>query len=439
MTSGKTIPSSSSQTCHRTQDIGRTSGKPLKGPTDKQIEVRLSDGRRRITPLFIPPIDGITSDSQTFSSSSGGKTSISIERREESNSSVDSRTDRQQTQDLTLRHTISTHSSNFLLPALEMDRLTTTELFLKYDKRDVNRKISLQIENSINSSDLSSLRLIENGSEVWRVLISAQINGIAANEYLIGCSSDDNSLHVFNTSNGRPLCTPIVLNTAIARLTCHSFKIMIITIEANLWLWDFAQHKVIIKGESLDPLLTGTDVSIISTGLTERGYPLIYLSNGKSYVFDEGFGTWTLISNSNDILIHSFDPNSDPLSSIQSQTEANKWLNTFGTDLQQWAVLSYIDQQLSASLVKGSTTEYHFWFMALAQHLTNESMETRIREMCQYLIGPVFKSSKSDSQIIGNDRHLMLREVLSIIATNLRFQRIYIEFKEQLDLLSTSQ
>ena len=27
----------------------------LKGPTDKQIEARTSDGRRRITPIFIPP------------------------------------------------------------------------------------------------------------------------------------------------------------------------------------------------------------------------------------------------------------------------------------------------------------------------------------------------------------------------------------------------
>ena len=26
-----------------------------KGPTDKQIEARTSDGRRRITPIFIPP------------------------------------------------------------------------------------------------------------------------------------------------------------------------------------------------------------------------------------------------------------------------------------------------------------------------------------------------------------------------------------------------
>jgi len=28
---------------------------PIKGPINKQIEVRTADGRRRITPMFIPP------------------------------------------------------------------------------------------------------------------------------------------------------------------------------------------------------------------------------------------------------------------------------------------------------------------------------------------------------------------------------------------------
>ena len=382
-----------------------TSTKLSKGPTDKQIEVRLADGRRRITPLYIPPIDGITFNTQptTFSSSSEAKTKIMIEKHDESNSSVNSTPNKQQTQSLkglnevnaepikvnknlsqtegnssqkrknsgselkeskrkpgrppvtqkegirpievksvnnnetitkttnkqlTPRDTTSTTSSHFYLPALKMDRLSTMKLLLKCDKRDVIRKMNVEIENCINSSNLCALRLTENGEKLWQVLISAKINGIAANEHLIGCSCDDNTLHVFNTSTGRRLQTPIVLSSAIARLTCHSFKIMIITTQAHLWMWDFTKHKVIIRGESLTPLLTENDVSILSTGLTEMGCPLISLSTGKSYVFNDEFGTWTLICNSNDILNsctdqkpHSFDPNSLPLSTIQSQTK----------------------------------------------------------------------------------------------------------------------
>jgi protein HIRA/HIR1 len=59
----------------------------MKGPTDKQIEMRLSDGRRRITPLYIPPIstgDGtpvpFSSNSETtFGSSKDTSSKIVIE------------------------------------------------------------------------------------------------------------------------------------------------------------------------------------------------------------------------------------------------------------------------------------------------------------------------------------------------------------------------
>ena len=85
----------------------------------------------------------------------------------------------------------------------------------------------------------------------------------------------------------------------------------------------------------------------------------------------------------------------------------------------------------------GSANEYHFWLMALAQHLSQENMETRLREICQYLIGPLFKSAKSqwEPKILGNSKHDMLKEVLSIIASNLRLQRLYTEFKEQLEMI----
>ena len=56
-----------------------------KGPTDKQIEARTSDGKRRITPIFIPPPDNNVENDETFgstefgSSSRKGKSDITVE------------------------------------------------------------------------------------------------------------------------------------------------------------------------------------------------------------------------------------------------------------------------------------------------------------------------------------------------------------------------
>ena len=371
--------------------------KLIKGPTDKQIEVRLADGRRRITPLYIPPIDGIAFNSQptTFSSSSEAKTKIVIEKHDESNSSMNSSPNKQQTQHKPLpnmntepikvnksvtpndnnqkRKTsasdsaqskskrgrppitqkeglkpstdivkstpvsepitkivqkVSAPKESFYLPPLKMERTATIKLITKNDKKDNLKKIVVDIENFINGTNLCAIRMNVNEERVWQVLISNKINGIAGNDQLIACACDDNTLSVFTTSTGRRLHTPIILNSSIARLTCHAFKIMVITTQALLWLWDFSKHKVIIKSESLLPVLSENDVSILSTGITDMGSPLICLSTGKSYVFNEEFGSWTLVSNGNDLLNsctdqkpHSFDPSSLPLSTIQSQTK----------------------------------------------------------------------------------------------------------------------
>ncbi len=393
------------------------SNKLIKGPTDKQIEVIMADGRRRITPLYIPPTDGITFNAKqptTFSSSSETKTKIIIEKHDESNSSMHStQQSKQQVQQMnkalpnmntepikvnsmaqnesaqtpsssansssnqkrksgsnelaqskrkpgrppvsqkdspkqasevikplsveqntkankhsSQREGRSSPSSNFYLPPLKMDKFASIKLFTKGDKKEDLKKMIVDIENNINSTTLCALRLNENEERHWQVLISSKINGIAGNEQLIACACDDNTLSVFNTSTGRRLHTPIVLSAPIARLTCNGYKIMVITTKAFLWLWDFSKHRVIIKGESLLPLFSGNDVSILSTGITDIGSPLICLSTGKSYVFNDQFGSWTLVSNSNDVLNsctdqkpHSFDPSSLPLTSIQSQTK----------------------------------------------------------------------------------------------------------------------
>lgn len=75
----------------------RTSQIVAKGPTDKQIETRTVDGRRRITPVFIPPLmeedDAQSSHASnhssaalvqpTFSSSTESRSKIVVEKRDE--------------------------------------------------------------------------------------------------------------------------------------------------------------------------------------------------------------------------------------------------------------------------------------------------------------------------------------------------------------------
>lgn len=89
----------SSNSSTATTKTAQNSSPLAKGPTDKQIEIRSADGKRRIIPLFIPPAISSTGQNSstaslpanipsrplTFSSSSESKSKIVIETRDESN------------------------------------------------------------------------------------------------------------------------------------------------------------------------------------------------------------------------------------------------------------------------------------------------------------------------------------------------------------------
>ena len=110
-------------------------------------------------------------------------------------------------------------------------------------------------------------------------------------------------------------------------------------------------------------------------------------------------------------------------------------------NLQPKATLSYIDQQLSSSLQLSSSKEYRYWLTVLAQFLTNQGLEDRFRELCEFLLGPVFASSSTNWQptILGIDKRELLKEALLISTGNIKLQRIYKEFKEQLDQIDQMQ
>lgn len=102
--------------------------------------------------------------------------------------------------------------------------------------------------------------------------------------------------------------------------------------------------------------------------------------------------------------------------------------------LQPKATLSYIDQQLASSIQLSSSKEYRYWLTILAKFLTNEGLEDRFRELCEFLLGPIFATTSDwQSSVLGIDKRELLKEVLIISTGNLKLQRIYNEFKEQLD------
>uniref|UniRef100_A0A2K5QIM3 Protein HIRA n=1 Tax=Cebus imitator TaxID=2715852 RepID=A0A2K5QIM3_CEBIM len=215
---------------------------------------------------------------------------------------------------------------------------------------------------------------------------------------------------------------------------------------------DVHRQVVVVKEESLHSILAGSDMTVSQILLTQHGIPVMNLSDGKAYCFNPSLSTWNLVSDKQDSLAQCADfrsslPSQDamlcsgPLAIIQGRTSnsGRQAARLFSVPhvVQQETTLAYLENQVAAALTLQSSHEYRHWLLLYARYLVNEGFEYRLREICKDLLGPVHYSTGSqwESTVVGLRKRELLKELLPVIGQNIRFQRLFTECQEQLDIL----
>ncbi|XP_059884527.1 protein HIRA isoform X3 [Globicephala melas] len=217
--------------------------------------------------------------------------------------------------------------------------------------------------------------------------------------------------------------------------------------------WDVHRQIVVVKEESLHSILAGSDMTVSQILLTQHGIPVMNLSDGKAYCFNPSLSAWNLVSDKQDSLAQCADfrsslPPQDamlcsgPLAIVQgraSTSSGRQAARLFSVPhmVQQETTLAYLESQVAAALTLRSSHEYRHWLLLYVRYLVNEGFEYRLREICKDLLGPVHSSTGSqwESTVVGLRKRDLLKELLPVIGQNLRFQRLFTECQEQLDIL----
>ncbi|KAM9822668.1 protein HIRA isoform 1-T1 [Syngnathus typhle] len=313
--------------------------------------------------------------------------------------------------------------------------------------------VFLEVENEVTSaagSRLSQLRCSRDGRE-WNTLLPSSVVAAAGSSDVLAVACRDGMLSVFS-SCGRRLLPSIQLPSPVSALNCSAHFVMALTAGATLSVWDVQKQKALVKNESLATILSGSEVTVSQSLLTQRGVPVIGLSNGKSFCFSLSLETWTLIADQVDCLVQCADfrsclPTQDapgssgPLATMQGRNlNAGRMasrLSAASHHLQQSMTLAFLENQLAAALTLQSAPEYRYWLLIYARFLVNEGSEFRLRELCKELLGPVHKSPATawEATTLGLRKRELLQEVLPVIGENLRFQRLFTEYQDQLEQL----
>uniref|UniRef100_A0A2S2NXP5 Protein HIRA n=1 Tax=Schizaphis graminum TaxID=13262 RepID=A0A2S2NXP5_SCHGA len=425
--------------------------KPLPPILKKQIETRTSDGRRRITPIFIPPTPDNAEEMNVlpFSSSSECKSQVVVERVNniiEPNISNSCSNFSQESQTPTIIDSTIPRSTPTSVLQISPNRgeskkrpepiALVSNLFstkkIKFNNVEDNeissdirpnfsettmqkRKFTISnlctdrvvVENdkcnTINGA-ISKMKFYTNNLVAWEKVFSSSVVKYCTNKTLslIVVALSDCTIHVIGSKNGSLICPPYVLSSLVTSISSNNHYLLCMT-QNSLSVWNIYKQECVLHEEKLNTLVCSNKnkpVNVQKCMLTENGTSIITLTTGKSYMFSISAKCWMMIGDSGDaIYSNSTQKNKHnglnktsgkyPLSVMQAYSSKYKSnLDFKDTEgISELCSKSFLEQQMSAALALESDKEYKYWLLAYVSFLTEREDNDRLRCLCQDLLG----------------------------------------------------
>ncbi|KAL5017440.1 hypothetical protein ScPMuIL_007029 [Solemya velum] len=318
---------------------------------------------------------------------------------------------------------------------------------------DTEDSFTISVENDVQSGavTLHKLKCVHRGVDLWDHIVSSKVSIVAGSSHIFCVACEDGTLSVFS-AKGRKLFPSLVLCSRISILEVTGYHVMAITQKGNIFVWNMQTKQAVIQNESLSGILSA-NTKLEKCSLTNAGIPVLSLSTHKSYIFSMDLACWVLVHQKGSAVRNCSDHQSctpsnqsrlsGPLTSLLSREErssfsANRVFQT-SPHIRQVSTLSNLENQVASSLMMKSPTEYKFWLITYIRYLVQEGFESRLREVCEEFLGPVYKTKNTQWQdnILGLQKRDLLQEILPFLGTNLKLQRLYTEYQEQLECLQT--
>lgn len=416
----------------------------------KQIETRTSDGRRRITPIFIPPTPDNAEEINVlpFSSSSESKSRVVVERVNDiiepnisnscSNFSQESQTiidsivpknipssvlqvspskeeSKKKSEPVTLTSNLFP-SKRIKFNNVEDDVDHSTDVTPSFaPTMMLTRKFSVDdhstdkivVENdkcSTVNGPISKIKVYSNNVVLWEKVFSSNVIKHCSNKTLslLIVALKNCTIHVMESKNGSLICPPYVLSAPVISISSN-YHFLLCIMQHSFSVWNIYKLECVLHDEKLNTLICSNKnkpVNVQKCMLTENGTSIVTLTTGKSYMFSLGAKCWMMIGDSGDAVYsnssqknkHNGLNNSSakyPLGSMQAYSKkykSNLDIND-SEGISELCSKAFLEQQMSAALALESDKEYKYWLLAYVSYLTDSEDCGRLRHLCQDLLG----------------------------------------------------
>ncbi|EDS35707.1 histone transcription regulator [Culex quinquefasciatus] len=458
----------------------------------KQIETKTADGKRRITPMFIPLNDDVgepavgSSGNGQFSSSTASKSSIiTVEKADEPVPSTSRSSSNVVDQDDIDKLTEDTVKLDIRLTKCA-NQPPTTAVFPPDPPEDPKKKAPIQtmdtgpppVTGKATPLPKTTLRVhgnyrvqVQNDSiktgfgvlckvighlitlpkddkKIWETLIGSPVVCVSLSKKTVLCCSLDGSIRFLDIHTGAPIL-PAMSLTSPAVHCCFSPNSnlgAVLTENCTLRVWDLEEQCVFLSGTCRD-IVTNSYPSVMH--LSDQGVPFIILANGSSFTYSKKLESWLITNSADPIMRHGLfgsrigltprNIKAYPLSTIQSFGPSASKLNPMAfleNSNKAWqtpAMLSFIQNQIKITENINSPDEFRFWHTMLGFQLATHGTEEKVRQILDGLFGTAYRI---DGETMGFTKATLIRDILDQLKTQPKWQRIYTEYDDQLKMRS---
>ncbi|XP_017091496.2 protein HIRA homolog [Drosophila bipectinata] len=446
-------------------------------PISQQTETRTKDGKRRITPMFIPlHEDGPTSLTTSIVSSSVAGSGATASRAVSSTAPTESaatplmpeplvRTEhgrldsrlkpqpssnqRRQSQpvdpaDLPRLPRVEEHQSSTTGPP---DLQVTPTGKSEFVKAALDYRVHVQ-NGYLKTTHgmLAKITASDSTEMLWEFLAgSPVVNLNLCEKYAMLCSLDG-SMRLVSMETGCPVFPAISLISSAVHCTFSPDNrfVGVVTNCGMLRVWDIARRSVNLAGEFTQ--LLSAHGQAIQFSVTDYGLPLIGFANGQAYTYSTSLQSWLVLATKDAIMFHGIKgtlprdmegiSQKFPVLGMQASS-SNYFCFSAGMELrkaeawQQSAKMVFIENQIKLCETLESLDELKHWHRMLTFQLATYGTEKRMR---QFLDDLLEDPEPGIPQFVPKQE--LMQCVLDTLKPHSQWQLMYAEY---VDMFKTSK
>ncbi|KAJ1930566.1 HIR complex subunit [Tieghemiomyces parasiticus] len=298
-------------------------------------------------------------------------------------------------------------------------------------QRPPNRRTTDRIDAYNEPRGLQPARLVltRENRPLWTAYLPAPVLALAGNERFALAACADGALHFFSAA-GRRIFPPFVLEAPASFVDCNGRYALCLTSVGQLYVWDVIGTTAVVTGISVGPLLDlatapaqadRPTTTVTSAHLRPQGTAVLTTSTGQAYLYHQDLRTWlrvvdrwyagadlalarapaTLGHNTPSGLLAGLQkatarqavdmgPADEDRPAYADPVRLTQLCRRLDDTQRRAVTMDHLEQQIAASRVLGSPSEYRYWLNVYAKRLADENSQERVRELCNELLGPLY-------------------------------------------------